>query len=188
MTLEELKRRFDKRKKTYTLTNTVEINLPIKDVFNAITTSHIWVSCYPETLSVGGITKRPFKANDLIIERFMFAGGLFSCFQYEVDEYVSPNRITFHGEQLMTNDILERLLGPWLRNIGGTFEYQLEGDNITKWTRKLHLYYNGGFFTHLIYRIYLMRILRSQKKGAALFVNNVKRFLESPDYKKELGF
>lgn len=184
----DLPKRFYERRETYTLENTIEINRPIQEVFDAVTTTKLWELCYPETLSVGGVTKRPFKKGDLILERFMFAGEIFSVFQYEVDEYDPPYHITFHGIQLMTQSLLEVALGGLLDHICGTFDYDLEslGENKTRWVRKLHLYHTGGLAAKAAYKMYMARVLRSQKKGAQIFVENTKHFLEQDDYKVEL--
>ena len=184
----DLPARWNKRKDTYTLENTIEINRPIQEVFDAVTTTRLWELCYPETLSVGGTTKRPFKKGDLVLERFMFAGSLFSVFQYHIDEYDPPNHVTFHGIQLMTDSMAERIMGSVIDHICGTFDYDLTAidENTTRWVRKLHLYRTGGLAAKIAYKMYLGHILRSQKKGAQIFVENVKQFMEKDDYKSEL--
>ncbi len=168
-------------KDTYKLVSKVEINKPIQEVFDAVTTSSIWVHLYPETVAVGGVTDRPFKKGDLILEKFLYGGWLYSMFQYEVDEYAPPKRITFHGKLIMGNDLLDRVIGKLAPNAGGTFEYELEekGKDVTLWTRNLYFYHTGGLISKICFKILLATVLRSQKKGAALFVNYVKQALES---------
>jgi hypothetical protein len=167
----------------YTLENKVEVNKPIQEVFDTITSSKIWVSCYPETLAVGGVTNRPFKKGDLILEKFLIGGWFYCMFHYEVDEYNPPERVTFHGKLIIINDFFDRVLGPIFNNARGTFEYDIEAksENVTLWTRKLHLHHTGGVVTKFFYNIALLVMVRSQKKGADLFVNFVKRFIKS-DY------
>jgi len=176
------------RKNTYTLEESIVIKKPINEVFDVATTSRTWANCYPETLSVGGVTKRPFKKGDLILEKFVFAGMIYCLFKYEVDEYDPPHHITFHGVQALTNDILDKLFHKLIAKIHGTFEYELTqiDKDTTKWVRKIHFYHSGGFFTKLFFKTYLHTILRSQKKGARMYVENVKWFLESNEYKSEL--
>lgn len=65
-------------KNLHTVSETVEIKRPIKEVFNAVTTANIWTLCYPETVATGGITRRPFKKviwfwkNSYVPEQFMY--------------------------------------------------------------------------------------------------------------------
>lgn len=109
-------------------------------------------------------------------------------FQYEVDVYEAPNRIVFHQKQVMMNDKLDKYFRPLIDKTGVTFEYAISeiDKKTTKWERNVHFYHFGGFFTKMFFFIFMKKILRSQKKGAALYVQYVKQFLECDDYKIEL--
>ena len=45
---------------TWTLESKITINRSAEEVFDAITTSGIWRACYPNTISVGGFSRKPF--------------------------------------------------------------------------------------------------------------------------------
>lgn len=45
---------------TWTLQSQITINRSAEEVFDAITTSGIWRACYPNTISVGGFSRKPF--------------------------------------------------------------------------------------------------------------------------------
>ena len=45
---------------------------------------------------------------------------------------------------------------------------------------------SGGFFTKLFFKSYLFFVLRSQRKGAQMFVENVKWLLENDEHNREI--
>jgi len=176
------------------IANEVVIHRNISDVFRAITTSSLWVTCYPETVGVGGTTKRPFKAGDLVLEKFMFAGTDYSVIRYQVATYTPPHKIVFHGDRILVGQTLLHSLADWLgvtEQIGGTFEYDLEElqPNLTKWVRRVHFYHNmstGNLLGRFMYRYALNKYIHSQQYGAALYVECTRRMLETEGWETEL--
>jgi len=186
MNLTELYR---KRQGVVTISRIVEIPLPIDEVFDAVTTLQMWRICYPNTLAVGGITHRPFARGDLLLERFLFSGLIFNQFRYEVDELDKPTRALFHGKIIMANEAMQVSIGEGIEGIGGSFEYDLvaTNDTSTKWRRNVHLYrHRDNPATHVAFSAYLVMVRDSQERGASLFVQCVRDFLQSKDYKREL--
>ena len=176
------------KKGNVTLENSIVINKNIQEVFDSVTTSRLWPLCYPETVAVGGVTSRPFIKGDLIIEKFLYASSIYSVIQYNVDEYDPPNKVTFHGKIVMTSQWLNFFFGSQMKNIGGTFEYNLKSlsDDVTHWDRKIHFYYTGGFLNKLFFNAYLAFVWPNQKIGAQSFVENVKWLLENNQHYREL--
>lgn len=185
--LARMRAAWQKKKGTYILQDVIEIDAPPEDVYEAVMTSRLWTSVYPNTLSTGGVTWRPFARGDLVYERFLFAGCIYSIFQYEVAEDRGDYAL-FHGRQAFTNPLIQGCVGPCLGNVHGSFEYWLDdlGSNRTRWTRNVYYYYTGGPWNGCVLYPYLCTVLRSQSFGADVYVQGVKRFVESPEWRHEL--
>jgi hypothetical protein len=186
-----LSQRFNNRKDSFLLSRTITIRRPIEEVFDVIMRPQIWTSCYPETVAVGGTTKRPIKKGDLVLEKFLFNGLYYSMFRYDVEILDRPTAARFHGIQVQSNVIVEKLLGNTLRELGGTFDYKFRkiDDNTTEWVRDLHLYTTSDTWAgKIMFKLFLKWLIGSQEKGATLFVHCAKSLLESPteDYQREL--
>jgi len=186
---QDLSSRYANRMDQFTISREIVINRSIAEVFSAVTTSQLWRICYPETVAVGGITHRPFKKGDLLLEKFLFAGMLYTQFRYEVDEYKPPTRATFHGDVIIMNSAMEKLFGSELGNVAGTFEYDLTeiSPNVTHWKRQVHFYhFVDSWGTKMAFKAFMNTIQLSQERGATLFVECVKEFMHLPDYRLEL--
>mmetsp|Transcript_25270 Transcript_25270/g.64206 ORF Transcript_25270/g.64206 Transcript_25270/m.64206 type:complete len:173 (-) Transcript_25270:296-814(-) len=103
------------------------------------------------------------------------------------DAHPRPPRALPRPEAI-TNTCIQACVGPALRNIQGSFEHFLDdlGNDRTRWTRNVYFYHTGGRVNTCIFYPYLCTVLRSQRFGARIYVDAVKRLLESPDWKYEL--
>ena len=180
-----------KRTASYLLSRNVTIKRSIDDVFNAIMSPQLWVTCYPETVAVGSITSRPMRKGDLVLEKFLFNGMFYSTFRYEVELLDRPTAGRFHGILMHSNAVAEWLFGRLLKDLGGTFDYKFHAidSNTTMWTRDLHLYTTSQSFAGMVFYRLVLAVLRgSQEKGATLFVECTKHLLELPfeEHQREL--
>lgn len=170
----------------YTLTREIEIKAPIEQVFDVVTTARLWPNFYPETVAVGGVTDHPFVRGDLVIEKFMMMGWLYVVFNYTVEQYNKPWGIIFSTPVEYVNDFIDLLFGPFVSRFMGEFTYQLRertlGDDsrITHWTRHLRFYHKGGYLgvTALVWRFFTCLHIRSQMRGATMFVENTRYAIE----------
>jgi hypothetical protein len=186
---DKLHDRFNGRQSQRLISRKMIIHRPIQEVFDAVSTPQLWRVCYPETVAVGGVTKRPIKKGDMVLEKFLFGGIYYTMFRYEVEIVESPVALRFHGIQAMSNMLAESVLGNVLRKVGGTFDYKFTkiDEHTTEWQRDLYLYTTADdWFGTLMFKMFYTFIIGSQEKGATLFVNCAKTILESEDYQREL--
>jgi hypothetical protein len=174
--------RFDERYSTVLISREVIINKGIDQVFDAVTTPGMWLSCYPETIAVtGNGPNRPMKLNDLILEKFLFSGLIYTQFRYDVEALQRPHHVRFHGIMTMTNAIVDSIID---KSLGGTFNYTFESitPHQTRWQRDLYLYTTSStWLSQLQYRLMIGLIRPSQERGASLFVECAKILLEKGD-------
>lgn len=184
---------FYNRTSSTVLESVIEIERPVQEVWDAINTSRLWQLVYPETISVGGQTVRPFEKGDIIFEKFLYGGLIYAMFDYTVNEQTPPDdaghaHAVFTGRMAIENTLLAQCCGVALSQSNGTFEYFLEsqGSNVTKWTRRVYFYHSGGCMASMVFKSFLAFVWPSQKRGAQIFVEATKRFLESDYYKENL--
>jgi len=178
------------------LQSDILINLPIKEVFDAVTTTRLWQLCYPDTASVGGATCRPFEPGDLILEKFLLGGFLWNEFDYQVDVHRPPTKenptamVRFTGTIVHSFTCGDLCLGECLDDMGGTFEYLLRevGESQTLWHRNLYLYHKGQTCTcsWCFFQAYTCCFYPSLLKGGELYLQTVKRFLDGRNWHRDL--
>jgi len=188
--------KFNMRKRSDVLKEEIVIDMPIQETWNLLLTPRMWQLTYPETISVGGITSRPMVPGDLTIERFLFGGILYGVINYTVhpDLYKPPSpqsphsaSVVFSGEWLQKTTCADQCCCCLSSNLGGTFEYILEErDGRTHWERSIYFYNVGGCLSEMYLRALLCIVWPSQVKGAEIFVNLVKQFVESGEYARDL--
>ena len=89
-------------------------------VFDLITSARFWPEWHPATLSVSGVTQRPYQLGDVIHERVRFGGPEIGV-TWSVAEHKRPFRV-----------VLQALTAP------ARITYSLEpGDNATVFSREL---------------------------------------------------
>lgn len=103
-----------KESSLWTLQTTISIKQPAQKVFDAIMTSNMWPVCYPNTLSVGGFSHTPFTPETpkgMILEKFLWAGAMYSLFRYQVrDENSCLTWISGESPQTISSDRCFKML------------------------------------------------------------------------------
>lgn len=181
-----------KESSLWTLQTTISIKQPAQKVFDAIMTSNMWPVCYPNTLSVGGFSHTPFTPETpkgMILEKFLWAGAMYSLFRYQVEDYEPPTFATFDGAMIFT--VGDLIAQNSINTIGGRFQYNLTslGPNETNWTRTVYFYQDksASMIQQMEFATMMNTVIfPAQKKGAPQYVNCVKIFLETPGWEKEL--
>ena len=75
------------------IVNRIEINGPLADVFDLVTTTCYWPQWHPATIGVGGVTERPFRLGDQIQERAQIGDHTYEGI-WTVVEYQHPVQAT----------------------------------------------------------------------------------------------
>ncbi|CAE7519443.1 unnamed protein product [Symbiodinium pilosum] len=177
---------------TWKLQTHVTIKQPAQAIFNAIMTSNMWPVCYPNTLSVGGFSHKPFTPETppgMILEKFLWAGAFYSLFRYQVEDYQPPTFATFDGAIIFS--VGDLIAQDAIDTIGGRFQYNLTevGPNETNWTRTVYFYQDksASLFQRTQFGTMMGTVIfPAQEKGAPQYVNCVKIFLETPGWEQEL--
>lgn len=129
---QDLRPKWDRRNMddSRSIANSVLIERPMAEVHQALTTSYLWVACYPDTVGVGGIARRPFKSGDIILEKFLFGSKDYNLIRYQVDTN-QQNHVLFHGDGIVVGGELppgltETEAKVFNSKVGITFEYILQ--------------------------------------------------------------
>jgi uncharacterized protein YndB with AHSA1/START domain len=69
---------------------------PAGPVFDLITSARFWPQWHPATLSVSGVTQRPYRLGDVIHERVRFAGTETSV-SWRVAEHERPSHVVLQA-------------------------------------------------------------------------------------------
>jgi hypothetical protein len=174
--------RFFERKEEFLLSRAVNISRPFKEVTKAVLTPDLWRLCYPETIALGGVSRRPMKPGDIILEKFVFNGMWYVVFRYTVETDDISGVVRFHGIPAFTNALLQNNFQFVLDAIGGTFEYRFKDLNgrTTEWTRDLYLYTTSSNpIIRLLFWFAVSQVQESQERGASLFLECSKMMLEN---------
>jgi len=75
----------------------IDIEGPIEQVFDVVTTARHWTEWHPATISVGGVTERPVALGDLVHERAKIGAGEYEG-DWKVTEHVRPTRVVLRVE------------------------------------------------------------------------------------------
>lgn len=75
------------------IVNQIEINGPLADVFDLVTTTRYWPQWHPATIGVGGVTERPFRLGDQVQERAQIGEQIYEGI-WTVVEYQHPVQAT----------------------------------------------------------------------------------------------
>lgn len=178
--------RFYERTDQFLLSRSIVINRNLSVVADAVLAPQLWTLCYPETLGVGGVSRRRVRPGDVIFEKFLFAGIFYVVFRYDVEtvELKHPGIVRFHGIVVFSNDIIQRYFQWVVDQIGGTFEYKfnLVNSTSTEWQRDLYIYTTSHSWTvRSMFWLAIATIRSTQQKGATQFLACTKLLLESMD-------
>ena len=158
----------------------IVVNKPQEVVFDTITTLRTWEMCYPATIDVGGVTERPLRKGDLMLEKFMWGGFLYAVFEYEIVEYDPPRRFAFWGTQPFTSTFVDFFFGSFIDKISAGIEYDVspaEGGGAL-WKRTSFYYHRGGLLTKLFFKTFMFIVSRSLRQSAHLYMKWAKRLME----------
>jgi hypothetical protein len=72
--------------------NTVQIDGPVEQVFDLVTTTKYWPEWHPATVGVGGVTERPIALGDIVHEQARIGGRMYEG-DWTVVEHVRPARV-----------------------------------------------------------------------------------------------
>jgi len=174
--------RFYNRTETFLLTRRVNIKQPAEDVFAAVMAPQLWTLCYPETLAVGGVSRRRIREGDVVFEKYLFNGLAYVVFRYDVEKADPNNLVRFHGIPVFANTLIHRYFDWVLHEIGGSFDYTFQKVNAmeTIWIRDLYLYTTSQtWFGKFIFWLTVAWIRDRQEAGATQFLECTKLTLES---------
>jgi len=180
---------------TWSLQVETTIEQDAKTVFEAVATPNLWPICYPNTLSVGGLGHKPMDPETpagMLLEKFQWAGELYSLFRYQVADYVPWEFLTFDGALIFTAfDMVGggNLTQEMVDSILGRFQYNISevAPNRTRWIRTVYFYpTDASPVTAAAFNAAMRFVFPYQEKGAPMYVDCVKRFMATPSWKSEL--
>ena len=170
----------------------VDIDIGRRELFHALATPNLWAVCAPATVGVGGITKRPFKAGDLVLDKELGAGSAYNIVQYQIDDTHAPRNLTYTGKYISVADTAfnKQLPDHVHPGFGARYEYVLEklSKHSTRWTRKLTFYFDEGVTLEErnAWGYNGMSVSHAPYDHTTLYFQCVKQFLETKDYGYEL--
>ena len=176
--------RFYDRQASFLLSRRVRIHRSADKVYQAVLSPQLWTLCYPETIDVGGVSRRPVRKNDVIIEKFLFAGMFYVTFRYDVERADPSSLVRFHGIIIFINSIIQQLFPGTIQEIGGSFEYAFDviDSHTTEWQRDLYLYTTSkSILGKMLFWLVVSWVRDSQERGATQFLECTKLMLESFD-------
>jgi hypothetical protein len=166
------------------LSQSIEIKSNTSTVFDYITTPSTWLALYPSTIGVGGVTDRPIKEKDLIIEKFLINNIYYAAFQYDILKRQEQKFIEFEGKIITSTYLINFIFGSIISDIRGTFTYILENvtSDTVKFTRNLKIFSNNknpSLYQKLLFKIFILSVNNSLINSGIQYLNAIKSAIET---------
>jgi uncharacterized protein YndB with AHSA1/START domain len=144
--------------------NTIQIDKPVEQVFDYVTTAANWLQWHPSSIGVTGAADHPGNVGEQVTEQYVVAGNR-GTVVWTVRERDCPRHWVIDGV------LLER-------RGGGTVAYTLTAKNGGTFFEREFAYPTAGLFFRLIDALIYRRRVQAESEQA---LRNLKRKLESDE-------
>ncbi|MCB0061989.1 MAG: SRPBCC family protein [Caldilineaceae bacterium] len=119
----------------------VRINGPINAIFDLVTTARYWPAWHPSTVSVVGVTERPYQLGDTV-RQMAHSGGRPRDGVWTVTEHCRPERVTLqmHGGDIEIRYTFAAVEGGTqvIRRLMYTADFVDGGHDLTTFEQLMH--------------------------------------------------